>query len=78
MKTDNAYPEKISVINNSRHQGQARTFDLIKFSRTGDYKMLPVLRAGDTVYVPTKDESILANVRLGTSKIYSKYLQHWL
>ncbi len=22
--TDNAYPEKISVINNSRHQGQAR------------------------------------------------------
>ncbi|KJG11534.1 sugar ABC transporter substrate-binding protein [Photobacterium kishitanii] len=68
--TDNAYPEKISVINNSRHQGQARTFDLIKFSRTGDYKMLPVLRAGDTVYVPTKDESILANVRLGIQDIF--------
>ncbi len=32
--------------------------------------MLPVLRAGDTVYVPTKDESILANVRLGIQDIF--------
>lgn len=68
--TNNAYPEKISIINNSRHQGQARTFDLIKFSRTGDYRLLPVLRAGDTVYVPNKDESILANVRLGFKDIF--------
>jgi hypothetical protein len=29
----------------------------VKFSRTGDYSALPVLRTGDTVYVPDKSQS---------------------
>jgi hypothetical protein len=31
---------------------QARQFDLLSFAKTADTRMLPVVRAGDTVYVP--------------------------
>jgi hypothetical protein len=31
---------------------QARQFDLLGFAKTADTRMLPVVRAGDTVYVP--------------------------
>ncbi len=48
---DNAYLEKISVVNMSCCQGQARTFDLIKFSKTANIHLLPVLRSGDMVFI---------------------------
>ena len=55
--TNNAYLEKISVVNMSCCQGQARTFDLVNFSKTANIYDLPVIRAGDTIYIPHKDES---------------------
>jgi protein involved in polysaccharide export with SLBB domain len=55
--TDDAYQEKIVVVNLSCCQDQARQFDLINFAKTGDFTELPVVRPGDTVYVPTSANS---------------------
>jgi len=49
---------KLVVINFSSQHQQARRFDLKKFSRTGDPRLLPVLRSGDTVYVPSRLNSL--------------------
>ncbi|QDF68131.1 sugar ABC transporter substrate-binding protein [Shewanella sp. SNU WT4] len=53
----NAYIEKITVVNMSCCADQATSFNLLKFAKTGNYRMLPVLRAGDTVFVPEKSET---------------------
>ncbi|MBF4437340.1 sugar ABC transporter substrate-binding protein, partial [Vibrio anguillarum] len=58
-----AYLEKISIVNMSCCQGQARTFDLIQFSKTANLYALPVLRAGDTIYIPDRSESLLEKAR---------------
>jgi protein involved in polysaccharide export with SLBB domain len=55
--TKDAYEEKIIVVNLSCCQNEARVFDLPKFAKTGDFAMLPVIRAGDTVYVPNQSQS---------------------
>lgn len=56
--TGDALPDRIVVVN-KRMQGDphARTFDLVGFAKSGDFRDLPVLRAGDMVYVPHKDQS---------------------
>ncbi len=63
--SDSAYVEKISVVNMSCCQGQARVFDLVEFSKTANIYDLPVIRAGDTIYVPHKDESFAEKARAG-------------
>ncbi|MUJ27776.1 sugar ABC transporter substrate-binding protein [Aliivibrio fischeri] len=68
--SDVAYLEKISVVNHSLNEGQARTFDLIEFSRTADFRSIPVLRAGDTVYIPNKDESTMEQVRVVMKDVF--------
>lgn len=68
--TDGAYIKKITVVNLSCCSDQARTFDLSRFSRTARFEDLPVLRAGDTVYIPTKDESTWEVARTGLSDIF--------
>ncbi|WP_171749593.1 SLBB domain-containing protein [Vibrio sp. RE88] len=67
--SDRAYLEKISIVNMSCCQGQARTFDLIDFSKTANIYKLPVLRAGDTIYIPDRSESILERARVGLEDI---------
>ncbi|MEF1282503.1 SLBB domain-containing protein [Vibrio sp. M250220] len=67
--SDRAYLEKISIVNMSCCQGQARTFDLVNFSKTANIYQLPVLRAGDTIYVPDRSESILEKARVGLEDI---------
>ncbi|EKO3833295.1 SLBB domain-containing protein [Vibrio harveyi] len=62
---DSAYVEKISVVNMSCCQGQARVFNLVEFSKTANIYDLPVIRAGDTIYVPHKDESFAEKARAG-------------
>ncbi|WP_435532880.1 SLBB domain-containing protein [Vibrio marisflavi] len=62
---DNAYLEKISVVNMSCCQGQARTFDLIKFSKTANIHLLPVLRSGDMVFIPDRQDSFIEKARSG-------------
>ncbi|EKM31919.1 polysaccharide biosynthesis/export family protein [Vibrio harveyi] len=63
--SDSAYVEKISVVNMSCCQSQARVFNLVEFSKTANIYDLPVIRAGDTIYVPHKDESFAEKARAG-------------
>lgn len=67
--SERAYLEKISVVNMSCCQGQARTFDLVEFSKTANIYQLPVLRSGDTIYVPDRSESLLEKARVGLEDI---------
>ena len=67
--TNNAYLEKISVVNMSCCQGQARTFNLVDFSRTANIYDLPVIRAGDTIYIPNREDSFLEKARAGLRDI---------
>jgi len=55
--TADSYQEKIVVVNFARGQDQAETFNLVHFAKTGNFQELPVLRAGDTVYVPNATQS---------------------
>lgn len=55
--TRDALQERIVVVNLSCCANEARSFNLPRFARSGDFAMLPVVRAGDTVYVPTSAQS---------------------
>lgn len=65
-----AHIEKITVVNLSCCKDQATSFDLLEFTQTADMKMLPVLRAGDTVYIPYRDTSNYEKFRTGLSDIF--------
>ncbi|KZX67689.1 sugar ABC transporter substrate-binding protein [Vibrio sp. HI00D65] len=67
--THNAYVEKITIVNMSCCQGQARTFDLVEFSKTANIYNLPVLRAGDTIYIPDRRDSFMERAREGLEDI---------
>ncbi|WP_084608102.1 SLBB domain-containing protein [Nisaea denitrificans] len=54
--TGTALQDKILVVNLSCCRDQARTFDLIDFAKSGDVRKLPLVRPGDTVYVPDKSQ----------------------
>ncbi|WP_432463459.1 SLBB domain-containing protein [Agarivorans sp. QJM3NY_33] len=64
------YPQKITVVNLSCCKDQARTFDLLEFSKTGDFSLLPVIRAGDTVYIPSRAESGWVKARQGLEDVF--------
>ena len=51
-----ALQRRIVVVNMGK-EVKAFHFDLEKFVRSGDYSLLPVVRPGDTVYVPDKTQS---------------------
>lgn len=55
--TADAWQERIVVVNLSCCTDQARSFDLPGFARSGDITRLPVVRPGDTVYVPSSAQS---------------------
>ncbi|RTZ16810.1 sugar ABC transporter substrate-binding protein [Vibrio aquaticus] len=67
--SERAYLEKISIVNMSCCQEQARTFDLIDFSKTANLYKLPILRSGDTIYVPDRSESFMEKARVGLEDI---------
>ena len=67
--TENAHVENITVVNLSCCKDQARSFDLIEFTHSAEFDSLPVLRAGDTVYVPFRRESGLEKFRRGLTDI---------
>lgn len=54
--TTEALQEKIIVVSNADGEQTSRLFDLVQFARSGDFSKLPVLRAGDTIYIPNKEE----------------------
>ena len=55
--TNTAFVEKIIIVNMSCCKNQAYTFDLMDFMKDPDASRLPVLRAGDTIYVPDASQS---------------------
>ncbi|RBP16095.1 protein involved in polysaccharide export with SLBB domain [Roseiarcus fermentans] len=50
--TADALQDRIIVVNLSSTQSQAHVFDLLAFAKTGDIRRVPVVRAGDVVYIP--------------------------
>ncbi len=52
-----AMHDKIIVVNFANGKEEARVFDLLGFAKTGDIRKVPVVRAGDLVYVPNKSQS---------------------
>jgi protein involved in polysaccharide export with SLBB domain len=68
--TKEAYVQRISIMNNSCCQSQARTFDLLVFSQTADYSKLPVIRTGDTVFVPEIAVSNRSKFRTGLNEVF--------
>ncbi len=65
-----AYIEKITIVNVSCCKDQAKTFNLLEFSQTADMTKLPLLRAGDTVYVPYQSQSAFSKFRQGLSDVF--------
>ena len=61
--TQNAYQQRIVVVNRSETEPRASSFDLVDFARQGDFDKLPVIRVGDTVYVPNKADSPMVAFR---------------
>lgn len=55
--TADAYQEKIIVVNLGCCQNEARIFNLVDFAKSGDVTRMPVVRVGDTVYVPSLSQS---------------------
>ncbi|WP_271274187.1 SLBB domain-containing protein [Aliamphritea hakodatensis] len=54
---NNALQDRILVVNRIDGEAHSRLFDLVAFAKTGDYSKLPVLQAGDTLYVPSREQS---------------------
>jgi protein involved in polysaccharide export with SLBB domain len=67
--TASAWTERITVVNLSCCKDQARVFDLSAFMRSADFTKLPVVRAGDTVYVPDQTQSTGYQIRQGITDI---------
>ena len=61
--TSDALVKKILVVNMSCCKNKSRKFNLLKFSKTGSTKHLPVLRVGDTIYIPQRSDSTSHKVR---------------
>jgi protein involved in polysaccharide export with SLBB domain len=55
--TNEAYQNKIVVVNIGGNDEKARVFDLVAFAKTGDINMIPPVRAGDTIYVPNMQQA---------------------
>lgn len=53
--TPSALQSRILVVNIGITE-QARQFDLLTFAKTADTRLLPVVREGDTVYVPEQSQ----------------------
>ena len=54
-----ALDHKILVVNFKADGEQARLFNLLEFAKTADITKLPIIRAGDMVYVPNTGQSEL-------------------
>ena len=54
--TPDALQDRIIVINLSSAQTQAHVFDLLGFAKTGDLRRVPVVRAGDVIYIPNRGQ----------------------
>jgi protein involved in polysaccharide export with SLBB domain len=54
--TGDALQDRIIVVNLSPGEQQAHVFDLLEFAKLADIKQVPVIRAGDLLYLPNKSQ----------------------
>lgn len=69
--TDLALLDSITVVNVTKEEPRARSFDLVAFAKSGDFATLPVLRSGDTVFVPNINQSGWKKLSEGISNAVS-------
>jgi len=68
--TAEGFVQRISIVNKSCCESQARTFDLLAFSQSGDFSKLPVIRPGDTVFVPEIEISNRKKFSTGLDQVF--------
>ena len=69
-----ALDSKILVVNFKADGEQARLFNLLDFAKTADISKLPLIRAGDLVYVPNQSQSelkVFTDILQSTSSLAS-------
>lgn len=54
---NSALQDRIMVVNRVDGEAHSRLFDLVDFAKSGDYSQLPVIRSGDTLYIPGREQS---------------------
>lgn len=60
--TDQAYTKRIVVINMGLSSARSHLFNLRRFVKTGDVALLPTVRSGDIIYVPTNNAASLKQI----------------
>ncbi|WP_300357822.1 SLBB domain-containing protein [uncultured Pseudoalteromonas sp.] len=61
--SSSALIDKIVVVNHSCCKEQSRVFDLEEFVKNPNSAYIPVLRAGDTLYVPDKGKDLISQFK---------------
>lgn len=61
--TSTAMIEKIVVINHGCCNEQSRRFNLEKFIKSPNSGKVPLLRVGDTVYIPDRDQGVITRAK---------------
>ncbi|WP_413111323.1 SLBB domain-containing protein [Thaumasiovibrio sp. DFM-14] len=69
--TDIAFIERIMIVNSSCCGDESQSFNLRDYINDPDDNPLPMLRAGDTVYVPNKEDSAPSQFRQGLRDVLS-------
>lgn len=54
---NSALQDRIVIVNRIDGEARSRLFDLVHFAKSGDFSQLPLIRPGDTVYVPGREQS---------------------
>ncbi len=60
--TGDAMQDRIIVVNMSGAQTQTRIFDLLAFAKSGDIRRIPVVRAGDLIYIPNHSQDEIQEI----------------
>ncbi|WP_087025890.1 SLBB domain-containing protein [Thaumasiovibrio subtropicus] len=69
--TEIAYIERIMIVNSSCCGDESQAFNLRDYVNDPAGHPLPMLRAGDTVYVPNKEDSAPSQIRQGLRDVLS-------
>ncbi|HEY5718749.1 MAG TPA: SLBB domain-containing protein [Gammaproteobacteria bacterium] len=69
--TPGAMQDKIVVVTRARGEQESRPFDLEAFAASGDVALLPPLQPGDTVFVPSREQSAWKEFMRGVTDIVS-------
>ena len=63
--TNEAMPKRIVVVNLTQGADKAKSFNLVKYAKTGNPALMPVVKPGDMVYVPDRSQSAWSKLQSG-------------